>query len=622
MGQESPLTVADSCASHKKIGLERRNVPASLDVVYLDLNLFVWPTNGVMESQAALHFKPKTTTSHIELSLHNALRVDSVKSGQTRLFFTHASHTLSIDLVKTIERGELDSVRVYYQGLPSSENMYYSRSAHASGSVVATRSQPYGCMYWWPCQNTLSDKIDSLRVVLKCDKAYTGVSNGVLKQELDLDAGLRMFVWEHKYPIAPYLVAVSFSPYERIEDVVYVNKGLDSIKLQHFVYPFYKNTAEQLVAVTKPMMQMFDSLFGPYPFAKEQYGHAQFHHGGGMEHQTMSFMGTFSYDLIAHELAHQWFGDKVTCGTWEELWLNEGFATYGNLLCYQNLVSDSAWLQQIEATMDNVMAQSGGSVFARDTSRFSTLFDQRLVYKKGAMVLHMLRLVCGELAFFNGIRNYLNDSNLSYGFARQNDLKFHLETASGKDLSLFFEQWIMGEGHPVFAISYKQSPSGWLDIDVVQETTHPSVSFFDIPVPLVVIGKQGQVLQLQLLPSSSNYTYGLDPGFVVEKIQFDPRKNILARGLVFDKSKSNSQTLILFPNPVGETFQVVLPSAELIGYRIVSTDGKIIKEEKLTQSLSVGQTLSIDFLSVSNGLFIFEADTNKGKLVRKFSKHP
>jgi aminopeptidase N len=619
-GQESPLSVTDACGLNKQTALERRNETTAADVFYLDLQLHVNPQNAYLEGQAALHFKPFVASSTLQLSLHRSLTVDSVKRGELPLGFSRNLDRLVVQLGGVLSPNTTDSVRVYYSGFPSFENMYYSRSVHASGPIVATRSQPYGCMYWWPCQNTLSDKVDSLRISLICNKAFTGVANGVLVQETAIDSNLNLFVWKHNYPIASYLVAVSFSAYERIEEVVHFNHRIDSVRLQHFVYPFYKNTAEALVQVTKPMMQLFDSLFGPYPFAREQYGHAQFHHGGGMEHQTMSFMGTFSYDLIAHELAHQWFGNKVTCSTWEELWLNEGFATYGNLLCYQYLVSDSAWLRQIEATMDVVMSATNGSVFVKDTTGFPTLFDQRLVYKKGAMVLHMLRFVCGDEAFFRGVRAYLADTTFAYGFVKQRDLQFHLEQAAGVDLSLFFEQWILGEGHPLYTIAFAQAPSGQVEIEITQETTHPSVGFFELPIPLLLKGKQGQSQWLRLLPNSSAYKVTIEPGFELSQLVFDPQRNILARALVFDKSKDVQLPIVLFPNPVQGSFQVVLPSAELLAYRILSPTGAVVKEEKLRESLPSGQTYPIDMLNFSPGFYIFEAETNQGRVLRKYCK--
>src|SRR5262249_23701080 len=136
-------------------------------------------------------------------------------------------------------------------------------------------------------------------------------------------------------------------------------------------------------------LSMYDTLLIQYPFANEKYGHCQFNWGGGMEHQTMTFMDSYDFLLIGHELAHQWFGDRVTCGNWEDIWLNEGFATYFEALCENEFLGASAWTSWKQNTRNNITSAADGSVKCSDTTDFNRIFDDRLSYNKGAFLLHM-----------------------------------------------------------------------------------------------------------------------------------------------------------------------------------------------------------------------------------------
>src|SRR5690554_5113348 len=253
-------------------------------------------------------------------------------------------------------------------------------------------------------------------------------------------------------------------------------------------------------------MNIFADLFEPYPYAEEKYGHAQMGWGGGMEHTTVSFMGNFGRSLIAHELGHQWFGNKVTCGSWQDVWLNEGFATYMEGLVVETIDGNANFKSWKQEQVYNITYYPGGSVHipAQDTTSVDRIFHGRLSYDKGSMVLHMLRKKLGDTDFFQGATNYLNDPALAFGYAKTEDLIRNMEITSGKDLTEFFDDWIYGEGYPSYTIKWNQQNNEEINIKISQTQSHHSVSFFEAPVPLRLHGTQGETLDLVLENTVNN----------------------------------------------------------------------------------------------------------------------
>ena len=189
-------------------------------------------------------------------------------------------------------------------------------------------SEPYGSRDWWPCKNGLDDKADSIDVFITNPIAYKAASNGILQSETPVSGGTKLLThWKHRYPIATYLICFAVTNYSVFNRSVNLSTGV--LPMQTFCYPEDSTSFSNGTINTLNAMQLFDTLFYlPYPFMNEKYGHVQFGWGGGMEHQTSTFVVSIDESLCAHELAHQWFGDKITCGSWKDIWLNEGFATH------------------------------------------------------------------------------------------------------------------------------------------------------------------------------------------------------------------------------------------------------------------------------------------------------
>jgi aminopeptidase N len=435
-------------------------------------------------------------------------------------------------------------------------------------------------MEWWPCKQALNDKIDSIDVYITNPYGYRAASNGMLQSET-IANGQTTAHWKHRYPIPAYLVCMAVTNYLEYQEIV-THNGTD-ITVLNYVYPESKADAQDGTAVIADQMKLYNELFGLYPFHEEKYGHAQFGWGGGMEHQTMTFVGGWGFELLAHELAHHWFGDKVTCGSWEDIWLNEGFATYLSGICYEHLRPQD-WQNFKQSRINSVVSAPDGSVRVSDTSSVSRVFSGRLSYAKGAMLLHMLRWVCGDSAFFAGVRNYLNDPALAYSYAKTADLKRHLEAAAGRNLDEFFNDWYIGEGYPSYKINWITSAANLVNINVRQLQSHASVDFFEMPLE-IILRNETQDTSIVLFHQYDGQSFDLQLNFKPSELLFDPNLWIVSRNnFVLNAADANPYEIAIVPNPSPRNIQVdlTLPASDEALVSLWQSDGKLVFEGKKT----------------------------------------
>lgn len=530
------------------------------DLKYHRMEWTVDPAENYISGEITSYFVPtEEDFQQINFDLADNMVVTEVLYGSELLSNEQANDNLKINLPEIIPIGQLDSISVRYEGAPNSTGFgSFVQGTHNGIPILWTLSEPYGAKVWWPCKQDLTDKIDSVDIIVKTPDAYRVGSNGKLVSETP-EEDMMVYHWKHRYPITTYLVAIAVTNYEVFSDFVEIENG--AIEVLNYVFPEDLTQAEDQLESTVEQMELFNDLFDLYPFANEKYGHAQFGWGGGMEHQTMSFMGSFSYGLQAHELAHQWFGNKVTCGSWEDIWLNEGFATYLTGLTSEFLGTSSEWNNWKSSQVNYIVSQPGGSVWVDDTTSVGRIFSGRLSYGKGAYLLHMLRWKMGDDAFFQALRNYLDDSDLAYSYARTIDLQSHLESVSGQDLTEFLDDWFYGEGYPSYFIDwYVEDNSLHLQID--QSTSHSSVDFFEMPLPIYVTG-QGQDTLIRLDHNFSGQTFEIDLPFEVEQVQFDPALWILSANNSVEEVAVNTITesqysngIKLMPNPVEDRLTI------------------------------------------------------------------
>ena len=527
------------------------------DVTYYRCHWNIDPAVNLVSGNITTYFKPQSIIDSIQMDASISLSIDSVLYHNSKINFAQQTgDVLQIYFPTTVNT--LDSITVFYHGTPPSSGFgSFTQSTHGTNHapVIWTLSEPYGARDWWPCKMTLTDKADSIDTYITIPPGNKAASNGLLKEIITQGAN-NTYHWKHRHPIAAYLIAQAVTNYISYTDTAKLQSG--TMPVLYYVYPedsaYSRSTDGQLLQV----IHYYDSLFVPYSFADEKYGHAQFGWGGGMEHQTMSFVGGFELDLLAHELAHQWFGDRVTCGSWRDIWLNEGFAVYCTTLSLTKLFGEPYFTSWRSSIVNSITALPNGSVYVDDTTNVGRVFDGRLTYNKGSYLLHMLRWKLGDSLFFKGLRNYLTDPALAYSFARTSMLQQHLENVSGLPLTNFFNQWFYGQGYPTYLVLYNQDANNQLKITLNQSTSDNSVSFYEMPVPLRLKG-QGKDTTIVFNHTSSGQAFYTNLNFKVDSILFDPDLHILSlHNKVMNEYAylRSLQSLVIYPNPATDMVNV------------------------------------------------------------------
>ncbi|MEK9137218.1 MAG: M1 family aminopeptidase, partial [Bacteroidota bacterium] len=297
---------------------------SNINITYYKLDLTI--TSSPNYLRGIVTVKALSTVnglSSITLDLMNALTVDSVKMAGARVQFVQHPTTVSIELNRSYGYGEMVVLDVYYRGVPVSTGFgSFEFGSHAGTPWVWTLSEPYGAKDWWPCKDTPLDKADSVDIWVTCNASFKVGSNGKLVAVIDNGNGTKTHRWAERYPISTYLVSIALTNYAEFSNW-FRYSPTDSMQVLNYVLPEHLATALDSLPKTVEVLGIFSNLFGLYPFINEKYGHAEFGRGGAMEHQTMTSTVAFTEYLIVHELAHQWFGDLITCANWPNIWLNE-----------------------------------------------------------------------------------------------------------------------------------------------------------------------------------------------------------------------------------------------------------------------------------------------------------
>ena len=462
------------------------------------------------------------------------LVIDSVVAGGRRApGVVRRGQAATAALAAPAPAGTLLDARIYYHGTAPHGNTnavgnafdtadhYRRNGVDYPYHVTWSLSEPFSAHEWFPCKQVLTDKADSSAVFITTDLPNKVGSNGVLARTVLLPNNRVRYEWHERHPIAYYLISVAVAPY--VEHVTYAQPaGGPRLPIISYVYDpatlaFYQADIDR----TAGFIENYSRLFGTYFFADEKYGHAMAPIGGGMEHQTMTTLGYFEFTLVAHELFHQWFGDNVTCASWEDVWLNEGFASYGEYLSLQAFSTPAAaraWMDDAQARAQSNLT---GTVRVPDTTSVSRIFNSNLSYKKAAAVIHLLRYLCHDDArFYRVLRQY--QSQFSGRTARTADLQRLFEAELGQPLDYFFQQWYRGEGFPAFNVRWNQGGST-LFVQVAETASVPaSTPFFQTEVDYQLTFQDGTTRLVRLSQTQASQSFSVAVSGAVVAITVDP----------------------------------------------------------------------------------------------------
>lgn len=587
------------------------------DLQYQRMDVTLDPAVAAISGSVTSHFKPSQNMSSIYFDLVNSLTVSQVKYHGTDLNFQQlATKEVKIDFPVSLQANVLDSLTIHYSGTPPATNGAFTNGTQGGTPVVATLSEPYGAQDWFPTKQSLNDKIERFDFKITTPSQYSVASNGKLMSETILPGGQKLTFWRTMYPMAAYLAALSITNFVKLTDTM----GNPPFPFINYVYPSTAADATSMANIdwTKQIMNTFETYFGPYPFRNEKYGHMQFMHGGGMEHQTMSSMGSWSKGLIAHELAHQWFGDKVTCGAWNDIWLNEGFATFGEHVANEKLIMSNAdFMNYLAGQKDFVTSAPGGSTYVADSNlaNVNTIFSSRLSYAKGGYIVRMIKWILGETVFYQALKDYHARPNLAYNYVRTADLNASLLQSTGKNFTEFFNDWVYGQGYPTYDIRWKQS-ANQITFKVSQTQSHASVSFFEMPLPVKVNGTGGEVAYFALDNTSNNQYFTQTVTFPVASVQFNyeyqmlERNSTVTQDATLSTASADVESFALYPNPAKNELYVKGIDKQT-DYTIHTADGRLVRK------LVYQPNKTINITELVPGTYIFSI---KDKTI-KFIKH-
>lgn len=376
------------------------------------------------------------------------MTVSAVSADGASLAFTHRDNALTITLPRRFEKDQRLRLQIAYAGMPAS-GLKIANNKHGDRTFFSD-NWPDKARNWLPTVDHPYDKATS-EMVVTAPAHYQVISNGLLVEETDLPGGRRRTYWRQSVPIAPWLYVLGVARFAVQHVDTFQGKAI-----QTWVYAQDRDAGFHDFAMpTRDVLEFYSSKVGPFSY--EKLANVQSNSvSGGMESASAIFYSEGSVvgdrnarwrNVVIHEIAHQWFGNAVTESDWNDVWLSEGFATYFTLLYIEHAYGRDEFLSGLESSRQRILEfdkQRPDYRVVHDNLSDMSQVTTGQIYQKGAWILHMLRGIVGDEVFWTGIRSYYRAHQ--DGHATTADFRGEMERASGKDLRVFFDQWLTRGG--------------------------------------------------------------------------------------------------------------------------------------------------------------------------------
>jgi aminopeptidase N len=599
------------------------------DVTFYFIDLHATNASTFISGNTQLLLTALSDIDTLAIELADELQIDSIHVNDRRENAVFRSGNLvKIHLPLKIQKDQLGRVQIFYHGSPSQAGFFTGlsrgRDFFYQQYVSYTLSEPFQASDWFPCKQNLTDKADSVRVHITLPNNLMAGSNGQLTKRVELPGNFQRFEWKSEYPIAYYLISFAVADYIDYSFKVQIPGIADSLLVQNFIYnhPQIFTREKEKIDATAGLLEYFSEIYGPYPFHEDKYGHCMAPMGGGMEHQTMTTLQNFNFELVAHELAHQWFGDHVTCKTWQDIWINEGFASYSEFLALEHFYGTAEAGRWLSDAHSKAIAYPDGSVYlteneARNESR---IFNNGLSYKKGAAILHMLRWeLNNDSIFFAAIKKF--QQTYSHNTATAYHFLSVINEVSGTSFNWFFDQWYYGKGYPVLDVAWRIA-EGIVKINLNQHGSSTSTPVFKLSLDVKFVFANGQDTVLTLTVDKPAGEWELVFNRAVKEIQVDPEGKVLMKASVYQLFPGNSYFQVA-PNPFSGKLSLFLSRPDDVSIlSLTNTSGKTIMRKELT-----GWSDDMDLTGLPAGVYVLSLTSPEGpvystRIIKTNSNNP
>ncbi|MCD4707690.1 MAG: T9SS type A sorting domain-containing protein [Candidatus Sabulitectum sp.] len=562
--------------------------PHSFDVLHYDVSLEIFESIEEIAGVVGIHFQSMENNLTDIILDFKGLTIDSVWSSQGTLVFLQEDETVSVDLNSSLNPGDTTTVWLSYSGSPiiqGGAGLHWNMELAGHISHYSVGMKPYSGRYMLPCWDDIYDKA-SMDIHLTVTDTLYAISCGELIN-VEAGTGTTTYHWNHPREISLYIWAIAVSDFIVVEDSTYE-------WIKYYTYPDLIDEIEMIFGKADRMLDCFEEIYCPYPW-DQNLGFPFVETSGYYEHNTIPFTIT-GESIVAHEIAHHWWGNLVTEEDWPEIWLAEGFATYSEAVWEEWEYGSEAYTDYMFEVMQGYVATGLVLPIVPASNYWSPT-----VYKKGASVLHMLRYVIGEDDFFAGLQLYLADN--AYGSTTTVDLIDAFETTSMQQLDWFFDTWVYDYAYPEYELSWEsqQSGSNW-EVSIAIEQIHTLGPVFVMPVEFLIEGAENDTLVVMwndIQNQEETFTVSFSP----QEVTIDPYHNILRAGLVLGVEEEEASSYpkpppVIFPNPAHSSIAIMWQHHGEFTATVFDLSGRCVLKGRISS-----RSTTLDVSSLPSGCY-------------------